>query len=188
MRRFLTILLGSTAMVAAFAAAYLGLLRLEGNFHTVIAGELYRSAQPTPARLADYAHDFGIRSVINLRGSAPEKAWYQDELAATQALGIVHADFGMAADRMLSVDEFGSLVALLRAAPKPLLIHCQAGADRSGLAAAIYLAAISGSDEQAAEKQLSFRYGHIALPFVSRAFATDESWERLEPLLGFRRS
>lgn len=62
------------------------------------------------------------------------------------------------------------------------------GADRTGLTAAIYLAAIAGAGEHEAEKQLSIRYGHIGIPFVSRAYAMDETWEELEPWLGFNGS
>ena len=68
---------------------------------------------------------------------------------------------------------------------KPLLIHCQSGADRSGPAAALYLAAIARHGEAAAEDQLSIRYGHIGLPHVSSAYAMGRTWETLERWLGF---
>ncbi|MFD2031462.1 tyrosine-protein phosphatase [Ancylobacter dichloromethanicus] len=52
----------------------------------------------------------------------------------------------------------------MKDAKKPILIHCQAGADRSGLASALYLAAIKkNSAEAEAEAQLSIRYGHFFL-------------------------
>jgi protein tyrosine/serine phosphatase len=35
------------------AGLYLGYLHATGNFHEVIAGELYRSAQPSPEQLSD---------------------------------------------------------------------------------------------------------------------------------------
>ena len=34
------------------------------------------------------------------------------------------------------------IIRLLKAAPKPILIHCEGGADRSGLIAGIYLRAV----------------------------------------------
>ncbi|EBV3600022.1 tyrosine protein phosphatase, partial [Salmonella enterica subsp. enterica serovar Virchow] len=37
----------SLLFMAAALGAYIGWLHATGNFHTVIAGELYRSAQPT---------------------------------------------------------------------------------------------------------------------------------------------
>ena len=81
--------------------------------------------------------------------------------------------------------EIVRLVALMRDAPKPLLIHCRAGADRSGLAASLYLAAIDGAGEERAEAQLSFRFGHIGIPWLSETYAMDETWEALETWLGF---
>jgi protein tyrosine/serine phosphatase len=75
----------------------------------------------------------------------------------------------------------------MKDAPKPLLIHCLSGADRTGLASALYLAAVSKTNEKVAEGQMSIFYGHIALS-ISRAFAMDRTFEKLEPLLGFRES
>ena len=79
------------------------------------------------------------------------------------------------------------LAALLRDAPKPVLIHCRSGADRTGLEPALYLAAVAGSSEDAAEGQISLYYGHVSLP-VSAAWPMDRSWEVLEPWLGFSSS
>ncbi|MDB6454459.1 tyrosine-protein phosphatase [Falsirhodobacter sp. 20TX0035] len=74
-------------------------------------------------------------------------------------------------------------MALLRAAPKPVLIHCMSGADRTGLASALLLANLN-HDEDAAERQISFRYGHISIPYTA-AWPMDQSWEALEGWLGF---
>jgi protein tyrosine/serine phosphatase len=98
---------------------------------------------------------------------------------------VAHVDFRMSASRELTQSEAERLLAILNAADKPLLIHCQSGADRSGLAAALYLAAIARHGEAAAEDQLSIRYGHIGLPHVSSAYAMDRTWETLERWLGF---
>ena len=38
--------------------------------------------------------------------------------------------------------------------------------------------------EKRAEGQISFRYGHVGLPFTA-AWPMDQSWEALEPSLGF---
>ncbi|MSO71529.1 MAG: protein tyrosine phosphatase [Alphaproteobacteria bacterium] len=188
MRRFKRAALsltGAILVVAALGGGYLGFLQLSGNFHAVIDGELYRSAQPTPARLAEYVRDYGIKTVVNLRGSNPAQGWYREEVVTASALGIAHIDFAMSARRVLAASDKDALLAILRDAPKPILIHCEAGADRSGLAAALYLAAIRGSGEETAKRQLSFRYGHIGLPYVSQAYPMDQSWRNFEPLFGF---
>jgi len=103
---------------------------------------------------------------------------------ASERLGIAHFDFRMSSSRHFSQEQASELLALLRSVPKPVLIHCQGGADRSGLASALYLAAILHADAPVAEKQISIRYGHIGIPYLSAAYAMDESWETLEPWLG----
>lgn len=180
-KRAVLSLTGALILITAIGGAYLGYLQWSGNFHPVINGELYRSAQPTPEQLSEYVRAYGIRSVVNLRGSNPNSAWYREEVATAAALGLVHTDFAMSARRILSASDKDKLLAILRDAPKPLLIHCEAGADRSGLAAALYLAAIRGSSEDVAARQLSFRFGHIGLPYLSQAYPMDQSWRNFEP-------
>lgn len=175
--------LGLAAAVTALSA-YLTHLHLSGNFHEVVAEELYRSAQVTAEDIFNYRSRYGIGSILNLRG-ASDDGWYVEETAAADRLGIVHADFAMSASRQLGEDEAAQLVALMRRLPKPLLVHCRHGSDRTGLAMALYLAAISGADEETAEGQLSLRFGHFAVPVLSDAWPMDESWERLESGLGF---
>ena len=173
--------IGGTCGVAL--GAYLAVLQLSGNFHEVIPGQFYRSAQPSASDIAQYARQFGIRTIVNLRG--PEnKDWYRDEIAASAKAGIYHFDFRMAYSGDLSSRDAEEMVKLLRTAPKPILVHCQSGADRTGLASVIYLQQVAGVDEETAEEQLSIRYGHIGLPFLSPTFAMDDSWEHLEKLFG----
>lgn len=169
-------------------AGFAGYLHLTGNFHTVIEGRVYRAAQISPENLEKWQTEHGIATVLNLRGENTGKDWYDAEVEASQRLGITHIDFRMASSRKLDQEQAQQLIDLMRDAPKPLLIHCMGGADRTGLASALYLAAIEGAGEYAAEKQLSPRYGHIVMPWISRAFAMDETWENLEPWLGFHDS
>jgi len=64
----------------------------------------------------------------------------------------------------------------MRDAPKPLLIHCKAGADRTGLASALYLGALEHQTRETAGWQLSILYGHIAIPWLSCAWPMDVTW------------
>jgi protein tyrosine/serine phosphatase len=172
------------AGVAVFIALvwHAGAMVLNGNFHEILPGELYRSAQLTPAQLAACSQRYGIRTVLNLRGENSGSAWYKAELAETRQLGITHIDFSMSASSGLTLAQAQQLVSILKQARKPLLIHCQSGADRTGLAAALYLADLKGFDEEAAEEQISIWYGHISLPGMA-AYAIDRSWEAMEPWL-----
>jgi protein tyrosine/serine phosphatase len=169
-------------------SAYAGLLKVNGNFHTVIDGELYRSAQPGAAAIEAYRRRYSIRTIVNLRGARRGQPWYETEVATARRLGIAHIDFAMSPNRELTQAEAAKLVALLEAAPKPILIHCQAGADRTGLASALYLAHVAKTSEERAEGQISLFFGHIGVPVLSRAYAIDSAWEKLEPWLGFSHS
>lgn len=164
---------------------YLAVLHFNGNFHAVVDGELYRSAQPSADELATYTAKAGLKSVLNLRGASPRSDWYKKEIAESEKLGLIHADFGLSASREVTNEEAAELIALMRTLPKPLLIHCKHGSDRTGLLAALYLAAIKGEDADQADDQLSIYFGHFSVPYLSAAYPMDESWNRLEVTLKF---
>lgn len=164
---------------------YLFALQATGNFHVVSEGKVYRAAQMDGQNLVRWQQEYGIASVLNLRGESIGSDWYETEKAVTEHLGVEHINFGMSASEELTDQEVQALLQVMRDAPKPLLIHCRAGADRTGIASALYVAGIDGGDEEAAERQLSLAYGHISLPWVSKAWAMDVTWERIEPWLGF---
>ncbi|SIQ95240.1 Protein tyrosine/serine phosphatase [Rhizobium sp. RU35A] len=181
LRRIAAHLLLVLVFISALLGAYFGFLQLTGNFAPVIAGEVYRSAQPTPADLRRYVERYGIRSVINLRGRNDGNGWYDREVDASRRLGVQHIDFAMSARKSLDRAEMEQLIEVMRNAPKPVLIHCNAGADRSGLASALYLAAIAGQPQALAARQLSFYFGHIPVPVraeyaMDRSFAAARSW------------
>lgn len=184
LRKVLPLLGFSTITIAASLGGYAWGLQLTGNFHAVVPGELYRSAQPSAQQLADYVQKNGIKTVINLRGEDASAKWYGQELAEARLLGVQHIDFRMSSSHELSAQRADELVAIMRSAPKPILIHCKSGADRSGLVSVIYSRQIAGVDDHTAERQLSFYFGHVGVPVISSAYAMDASWEKLETHFG----
>lgn len=173
-----------TLTLLAGCGAYALMLVATSNFHEVVAGELYRSAQPTPQRLTAYHDQFGIRTVLNLRGAHPGQAWYDEEAKTAKQLGVELIDFPLSAKRELNMAEVRALTRIMEDAPKPLLVHCLSGADRTGIASAIYLATVSKASEETAEWQLTPVFGHIPLWFTA-AFAMDETFEANEPNFGY---
>ncbi len=157
-------------------ALVLGYGAMQGNFHEVYPQELYRSSQLYPWQLEKRIKENKIRSVLNLRGSAPGEAWYEEELATTTASGAVHADFEMSARDVLERAEMEQLIAIMETLPKPLLIHCWGGADRSGLAAALYAYQVKRAPTEEAKQQLSAKYGHLPYLFWSDTDAMDVSF------------
>lgn len=170
-----------TAVVAATAAAgagaWAGYLRLTGNFHEVAPGMFYRSAQPDAVRLSNVIKTYGIRTVINLRGESTDQ-WYRDERGISVEAGLNYVDFELSSGDDLTDEQLDRLVTLLKDSPRPVLVHCRAGADRSGLASAAYQLVVGNLPREEAAGQLSFRYGHF--PWIrSHTAAMDRSFERL---------
>lgn len=163
--------------------AYLGFLQLTGNFHEVVPGQFYRSAQLSKEGFDHYIETYHIRTVINLRGGKPGAPWYEDELAATNAHGVTHIDFAMSATKELTPEQSFELVSLLRSAEGPILVHCKSGADRTGLASVMYLQQVANVDEETAEWQLTPLFGHLNIPFTG-PYAMDDTWEDFEKLIG----
>ena len=98
--------------------------------------------------------------------------------AVARANNIPHTDFKLSSTKELSDEQMHELVALMKAQPKPLLIHCLGGADRTSLASALYLYAIKGEPASTAEGQLSILYGHFPYLFRSEVEAMDTSFKR----------
>ena len=163
-KKTMRITVGILGLIAISLAARAWYLEEQGNFHTVTPEEAYRSAQLDRDELRHYARKYHIRSIINLRGKKPGKAWYREEKATAAELGIRHIDYGgIGAVRPPSASDLATLLTLFATAPRPVLLHCQAGADRSGLAAALWKKAVDKTPARQARKQLSLRYGHIPI-------------------------
>jgi protein tyrosine/serine phosphatase len=54
-------------------------------------------------------------------------------------LGVTHYDVKLSAFREVDSGTLETILAIMRQAPKPLLLHCKSGADRSGLIASLYV-------------------------------------------------
>ena len=135
-----------------------GVIRMFWANAATVAPGVFRSNQPNHRRLARMKAQ-GLVSVLYLRGSdggAPFRA----ERHACAALELRFHSFNMSAHRLPTSDRVLALIALFRRIEKPFLLHCRAGADRTGLASAIYLLAIEGRPAEEAAAMLSRRFGH----------------------------
>jgi protein tyrosine/serine phosphatase len=158
------------------AAARLWYLEEQGNFHPITPDEAYRSAQLDQDELEHDIRKFKIRSIINLKGKAVGEPLYEQEIANCRKLSVKHYDLGLSADKAPSSPDIEKLLKLFRNAPRPVLIHCQAGADRSGLAAALWKVVIDGAPKSVARDQLSIRYGHMPFGPTQVLDAFFENW------------
>ena len=159
--------------VVVIPLSFYGFLHLDHNSHEVEPGLIYRSAQLPAGEFVDLAKRVGLRTVINLRGENGGRDWYDDQYRAAQGLGVGFVNYRMSASRELTPAQMAELAQILRDAPKPVLIHCGSGSDRTGLACALYLFD-AGYPAEAVAYQLSLRFGHF--PYLwSGSWAMDNS-------------
>lgn len=131
------------------------------NWGVVQSGRLYRSNHPTPWQLRQAVRRHGIRTVINLRGHRP--ACGSDMLGRAEAalLGVTHIDAPFESRGAPHKDRILRLAEIFGRMEEPALIHCKSGADRTGLAAGLWLL-LQGRPVEDALAQLALRHGHVA--------------------------
>jgi hypothetical protein len=134
------------------------------NFHWVLDGEIARSAQAYAGFLGSFLRAHGIRSVLNLRGPNPAFCWWHYEKRVTEKLGIEHIDLPLNSRKLVIRVQLLKMMQVFESAPKPMLIKCSGGQDRTSFACALYLIHRKGwqaYDE--AEKQFS-RWPYLHFP------------------------
>lgn len=168
--------------MALVPGAYIANLLVQGNFQPITEGEAYRSGQINKGRLEQYLKGYRIKSVLNLRGENSGADWYEDEIAICKRLSVRHYDLAMNSTGKPTREVVGRLMTIFREAPRPILIHCKSGSDRSGLVAALWKVVVDGEPKSIAEKQLSILYGHF--PVGQTAVLDDffKDWKPAPPL------
>jgi protein tyrosine/serine phosphatase len=175
--------LGLAALVGCGLGVYddFAPLSLTDNFRVIEPDRAYRSAQLDAETLELLIDLLGIRTVINLRGSNPDEPWYQNERAVLEANGVELIDVRWSANELPPRDELLKFYDAILVADEPVLMHCKAGADRAGAAAAIWRITVLGDDREAALTELSPATGHFA-PFTPamdelvQMFVPDRDW------------
>jgi len=160
LRRNVRLLVWLVLLVIVASVGYLLYFRyVQGSFYAVVEGEVYRSAQPTPDDLGQWVPKHGLKTVINLRGKS-DKAFYEQERDALDAAGVKLVDIRLTADHMPAVGPLKRLIEAIETAPRPVLLHCRDGIDRSGVAGVIAAMAVGGESYASALGQLSVRKFH----------------------------
>ena len=109
------------------------------NFHWVVPGEAARAAQAWAGGVGPFLEKRGIAAVINLRGRNDDLSWWKNETATARARGIAHLDAMLDSRRLPTRAMLARLMEAFDSAPKPFLLKCSGGQDRTSLAAALYL-------------------------------------------------
>lgn len=127
------------------------------NFCVVTPGALWRGEAPSRSD-AQWLVDHGVRTVISLQldvrpsfeaahpgpGVVRSVTYFRvRDFAATQVLTHRHLD-----------DHVAEVLAIIQEAPKPALISCRAGVDRTGIIAAAYRVLVDGMSREDAIKEM----------------------------------
>jgi protein tyrosine/serine phosphatase len=136
---------------------------LQDNFHTVLPGKVYRSAQLSPSALQERINCCGLRAILNLRGANLGEAWYDEECSLAEQEGIHHYDLATDSEYPPTPYDLRETIEVLDQCERPLLIHCQSGIDRTGVVAAICVLLSEEGSTAKARDQFGLLYG--ALPW-----------------------
>ncbi|MFA7074691.1 MAG: tyrosine-protein phosphatase [Endomicrobiaceae bacterium] len=161
LKRILKITAITLCIILSVTGIYFAYNWLTGNFHTITEGTAYRSRQLDKKKFEHYIKKYNIKSILNLRGDEPGVKWYEDEISISKAYNIIRLDLELPAMKEPEDKDIETIIRFLKTAPRPVLIHCLGGSDRSGLIAAVWEIAIEKQPKEKAEKQLSFLYGHM---------------------------
>jgi len=151
------------------------------NFHEVDPGKLYRSAQLSPQELQQKINELHLKTIINLRGAAPGAPWFEQEVAVAKANGMAMINIPLDGMRLPTRNELMALLKSYAMAPRPILVHCEMGADRSGLASGVYVFDVSHGNRAAALTMLSPRFLHFrqlmpAMDFFMEKIYQGSAW------------
>lgn len=135
-----------------------GWLRRRWTNEGQIAEGLYRSNHPNAAALAAWKAR-GIVEVISLRPA--QGAVHLFEAEACAALGLTLRNAPLTAREAPRVVGLLQLLDMFDTITLPTLIHCKSGADRTGLAAAMWAIHVEGRPVAEAKRALGFKHLHI---------------------------
>jgi protein tyrosine phosphatase (PTP) superfamily phosphohydrolase (DUF442 family) len=152
-------------LVVCFFVAWNNGLRdalIPRNFGIVEPGKLYRSGQMSRWQVGKTLKDNGIKVIVALSAKGGRPADVAAEQQATTDLGIERTVFPLGGDGTGKIDEYADAIAAIdraKKAGKPVLVHCVAGAQRTGGVIATYEILVEKRPVETAFEQMR-KYGH----------------------------
>ncbi len=123
--------------------------------------EFIRMAQPSQRDLEKTLEKDEIRSIVCLRDHNPGKEWYDIEYAFAEENDLDLYAVRLSTGRLPTREQLGDLIDIYHTANYPILVHCQAGADRTGFAAVVYRLVILEEPLDDALDSFSVWHGHV---------------------------
>ena len=184
-------------LVLLIFLSYIGVFG--GNVRTVEAGKVYRSSQLTGRgyeslsaslignSLEAVLASHHIKTVLNLRGGSSHDLYYRDEISVCSEHQVAHIDAAFSARHLPSPETLQKILDAFDHAEYPILIHCQAGSDRTGLASVLYAHLYEHQTlEQARSEELTWRYGHFRVGQTRKMDEFFDLYQQTSKGLGLR--
>lgn len=140
-----------------------------GNFAKISEG-VWRGEQPTAEGMRTLKK-MGVRTIVNLRRMHSDR----DEL---RGCGLRYAHFGATAFDIGDEEIAQFLKVATDPAHRPVFVHCQHGADRTGAAVAAYRVVVQGWTMEKAKRELK-RFGYHDVFVNIRAYLDGFDAERV---------
>ena len=142
---------------------------------------LYRSAQPDAGGFANLAKSLKIKTVIDLRESQTDAAYLGDTKIKPYyvPMNALH----------ITTDEIVAALTLIKAheGEGPILVHCQHGADRTGVVIAMYRIIYQGwSKQQAVDEMKNGGYNFHSIFFNIPTFINNADIPAIKAALAIK--
>lgn len=170
LKRWRKVIFISLAMVIV-VGYYLFFFVGRSNLRPVVAQKVYRCAQPKPWQLKHLLNNYGIKTVINLRGDAGKVT--EDQQALADELGIKMVSLPLSSTQPPSGELLAELIEAIETAEQPFVLHCHSGTDRAGTASTLAAMAIGDAGYEKAKwqayvppgpwkRKCKYNYSHIS--------------------------
>jgi len=136
------------------------------NFHWIAERKIARSAQAYAGFLGPFLRRHAMAAIVNLRGPNPKWSWWRYEKRVCARNGIAHFDVMLSSKRLPTKKMLENLFDAFDAAPKPILLKCSGGQDRTSFAAALWLVHVKGwgAFDEARAQFARWPYLHLPKP------------------------
>ncbi len=131
------------------------------RFGVVVPGHIYRSGQISASLIKKTLTKYNIRIIVDLTSADPNNPDKQAEKQAAAELNIKVLRFTMSGNGTGDINDYASAVIAIANAEKqnlPVLVHCTAGAQRTGGVIATYRLLVQKIDPNIVEDEIE-KYG-----------------------------